>query len=90
MFVVQTAGGGDIPVIIYYNRKYIDLDVPGLEHRIFRLPGEYSTIELHKILFTGLCSLHILCVSAIPYINPPDEAQSAKETDTLHTEVVRS
>ena len=24
------------------------------------------------------------------YINPPDEAQSAKETDTMHTEVVRS
>ena len=36
------------------------------------------------------CSLHILCVSANRYTRPPDEAQSAKETDTLYTEVVRS
>ena len=37
-----------------------------------------------------VCLLHILCVSASRYTSPPDEAQSAKETDTMHTEVVRS
>ena len=36
------------------------------------------------------CSLHILCVSDSRYTSPPDEAQSAKETDTMLTEVVRS
>ena len=33
------------------------------------------------------CSLHILCVSDSRYTSPPDAAQSAKETDTMLTEV---
>ena len=36
------------------------------------------------------CSLHILCVSDSRYTSPPDEAQRAKETDIMLTEVVRS
>ena len=53
--------------------------MPGIEPRTFRLPDECSTIELH-----------ILCVSATRYTSPPDEAQSVKETDTMHTKVVQA
>ena len=40
----------------HYSRKYMDLVVPGLELRAFRLPGECSTIELHRIATELLCN----------------------------------